>query len=696
LAGAPQRELFTPALRLTLAAAITMAAFLLRQGLQQRFGIILPPYITFYPTVMAIALFFGLWPGILATLSATLITDYWILQPVHSLSIASTSDSVALAMFFFICVAICVVCERTRSFRLRLNALRQADALQGSETRYRTIFQTSIDAIVITRSGDGLVIDANQAFLDITGFQIEEVLGKTVQELSLWTNQQDHENLFEPLRLASQSRELQVQLQRKNGERFWGLISGAAIEIEGEACILSIFRDITAARMAEEEIRTLAFYDPLTGLANRRLLMERLGKSIRASSRSQHKRALLFVDLDNFKTLNDTLGHQTGDLMLKEVGKRLSTCVREVDTVGRLGGDEFVIMLEELSGVEEEAAAQSKAIAEKLLTKVGQPYLLDGHACSSTCSIGITIFGGHHENINEVLQQADIAMYQAKAVGRNTLRFFAPALQAAVSSRAAMEKDLRQGVKQKQFALFYQPQVENGQIVRAEALLRWKHPRRGILLPEEFLPLAEETRLILPLSDWVLESACRQIAAWSGQEATSGITVTVNISALQLRQADFVDSVLATLKRCKANPRRLELEITESMLIDNIEEVLVKMSLLREQGLRFSVDDFGTGYSSLASLKRLPLDQLKIDSSFIHDIMDNEDTSTIAQTILSMGQSMHLSVIAEGVETEHQREVLANLGCHAYQGYLYSQPLPPEEFVKMLGRFNENQMPSIA
>jgi len=690
LAGASQRELFTPALRLTLAAAITMAAFLLRQGLQHRFGIVLPPYITFYPAIMVIALLFGLWPGILATLLATLITDYWILQPVHSLLITGTSDAVALAMFFFICVAICVVCEHTRSFHQQLATMEQAEALQVSEARYSTIFQTSLDAIVVIRCHDGRVIDANRAFLDITGFSFPEVLGKTVQKLNLWTNLQDHENLFEPLRQASHSHELQTQLQRKNGERFWCLISGAAIEIGGEACILSIIRDISAARLAEDEIRSLAFYDPLTGLANRRLLLERLGKSI--SSRSQLKRALLFVDLDNFKTLNDTLGHQTGDLMLQEVGKRLTACVREVDTVGRLGGDEFVIMLEELSSAAAEAAGQAKAIAEKLLAKVDQPYLLDGHACSSTCSIGIAVFGGCHEDVNEVMQQADIAMYQAKAVGRNTLQFFSPELQAAVSTRAALEKELHRGIKQNQFVLYYQPQIEDGQVARAEALLRWKHPHRGLLLPEDFLSLAEDTRMILPLGEWVLESACRQIAAWSRHEATSSITVTVNISALQLRQTDFVDSILSILKRCKANPCRLELEITESMLIDNVEEVLAKMRLLREQGLRFSVDDFGTGYSSLASLKRLPLDQLKIDSSFIHDILDNENTSTIAQTILSMGQTMHLSVIAEGVETEHQREVLSNLGCHAYQGYLYSPPLPPEDFVKMLGRFSEKKI----
>ena len=442
-------------------------------------------------------------------------------------------------------------------------------------------------------------------------------------------------------------------------------------------------RELQRLKAAHDEIRNLAFFDPLTGLPNRRLLLDRLRQSLASSSRNKHKQALLFVDLDNFKTLNDTLGHHIGDLLLQEVARRITGRIRESDTVARLGGDEFVVMLHDLSETVEEAGAQAKLIADKILVEFNEPYMLGGRECRSSASVGITIFGEPHDNTNEVLQQADLAMYQAKADGRNTIRFFAPALQSAVNARAAMEEELRHALGRKEFLLYYQSQIDHGILVGAEALLRWKHPVRGILAPGAFISLAEETGLILPLGDWVMETACWQIASWAGREGHN-ITVAVNISARQLRDPDFVKNVLNTLDRTGADPRNLKLELTESMLVENIEDVIAKMTDLKSYGLRFSLDDFGTGYSSLAYLRRLPLDQLKIDQAFVRDILKDASCGAIAQSIVSLSKAMGLSVIAEGVETEEQRDFLTRLGCHSFQGYLFSRPVPLEEFRLLL------------
>jgi EAL domain-containing protein (putative c-di-GMP-specific phosphodiesterase class I) len=349
-----------------------------------------------------------------------------------------------------------------------------------------------------------------------------------------------------------------------------------------------------------------------------------------------------------------------------------------------LGGDEFVVLLQDLSEMPEECAAQAKTVAEKILTSLQQPFLLDGRECRSSSSIGITVFGSPQNSTNEVLQQADIAMYQAKAAGRNTLHFFAPALQAAVNARAEMEEDLRQAIKTQDFKLYYQAQVDRGVMIGAEALVRWQHPKRGLLAPDEFIPLAEQTGLILLIGDWVLETACKQIAVWAARKNTSHLTAAVNISARQLLNPDFVKNVLAILQRTGANPQNLKLELTESMFVDDLEDVVAKMTALKSHGLRFALDDFGMGYSSLAYLRRLPLDQLKIDQEFVRDILVDASSSAIAQSIISLSRAMRLSVIAEGVETEGQRDYLARLGCHSFQGFLFSGPLPVEEFQRLL------------
>ncbi|MDR3439369.1 EAL domain-containing protein [Telmatospirillum sp.] len=570
------------------------------------------------------------------------------------------------------------------NFAREIDRRRSVEALRASETRYSLAFQTSQDAIAINRLSDGTYVDVNEGFIDMSGFSRDDVIGRSSLEINVWASTDDRQNLIERLRHALTCRNVETQFRKKDGTLFWALMSASLIEVDGEPCILSVTRDVSDIKLAEDEIKNLAFYDPLTRLPNRRLLTDRLHHAVAISARNSQKCALLFVDLDDFKTLNDSSGHAIGDLLLQEVAKRLVANVREVDTVARFGGDEFIVLIEDLSESIEEAATQAESIGEKILTAIAQPYLLAGRECRGTASVGIVLFGGQHESSDELLTQADIAMYQAKAAGRNTLRFFSPDLQTAINSRAVMERDLHHAIAKDQFLLHYQPQMDHGELVGAEVLVRWNHPKRGMVAPNEFIPLAEETGLILPLGQWVLETACRQIAAWRTREDTAHIVLAVNVSALQFRQPDFIERTLATLERTGAKPQNLKLELTESMLADNVEDVIAKMASLRSCGVRFSLDDFGTGYSSLAYLKRLPLDQLKIDRSFVTDVLTDANDAAIAQTIVALGQTMGLSVIAEGVETEAQRDFLAGLGCHAFQGYLFGKPMPLNEFEALL------------
>jgi len=550
------------------------------------------------------------------------------------------------------------------------------------ENRYRSAFETSPDGVLIARAEDGKIVDANPAFLQIMNFNLEEVIGRTSVDLDMWADDGDSRKVGEALQEEEGARDLEVRLRRKKGEVFWAQLSASFAEVEGEACVISYIRDVSEAKADEEKIRSLAFYDTLTGLPNRRLLWERLRQALVSSIRSGGKHALLFVDLDGFKSLNDTLGHHIGDLLLQETARRIQNCVREVDTVARLGGDEFVIILEDLSQIPEIAAAQARTVGGKILTAIDQTFLLDGRECHTTSSMGITVFGNQNESTNEVLQQADIAMYQAKAAGRNAMFFFAPALQASVDARVALERDLRLAIRENQFALFYQPQLDRGLLTGAEALLRWRHPSRGLVSPQEFVPLAEETGLIFPLGSWVLETACMQLAHWASRKEGEHLSIAVNVSAREFRQPKFVDHVLAALDRAGANPKKLKIELSESMFGENVEEVIAKMNKLKSHGITFSLEDFGTGYSSMTYLKRLPLDQIKIDRAFVGEILKDPISGAVAQAIISFGKAMGLSVIAEGVETEEQRAFLAKLGCHSFQGYLFSHPLP-------LGEFNE-------
>ena len=446
------------------------------------------------------------------------------------------------------------------------------------------------------------------------------------------------------------------------------------------------YHDVTDLRRANEEIEHLAFYDPLTGLPNRRLLLDRLGRAPVLSQRSGKVGALLFLDLDHFKDLNDTLGHEVGDELLQAVAQRLLANVRVADTVARLGGDEFVVMLSDLSTSTQEAAALAQRIGEKILRGLSEPYVLRGHTHQGAASIGATLFGASAQSASELLRQADIAMYQVKARRGNALCFFDPKMQTAINDRAQLEADLRQALVAQQLVLHYQPQATvQGDVIGAECLLRWQHPQRGMVPPGQFIAVAEERDLILHIGQWVLHSACTQLARWQEQPQWAHLQLSVNVSARQFRQSDFVHQVIETLQVTGARAHLLTLELTESLVLDNVEDAIDKMHQLRTKGVRFSVDDFGTGYSSLAYLTRLPLHQLKIDQSFVRNLGSRPSDDVIVQTIIGMGRNLDLEVIAEGVETEAQKAILAGHGCDLYQGYLLARPMPVADFERSLG-----------
>lgn len=399
------------------------------------------------------------------------------------------------------------------------------------------------------------------------------------------------------------------------------------------------------------------------------------------SSRSGRDVALLFLDLDHFKTLNDSLGHDIGDMLLKQVAERLTSCIRDSDTAARLGGDEYLVMLENLSEQPIEAAAQAEIISEKILNELNQPYQLDKNEYQSTVSIGVAIYGNQNISQDELLKHADIAMYQAKKAGRNSVCFYDPQMQHSIHARLDLERELREAIEKKQFKLYYQIQVDHlGFPLGAEALIRWQHPQRGLVSPFQFIQLAEETGLILPIGQWVLEAACSQLKVWEQDERCRSLTISINVSAKQFRQEGFVNQVQTATNRYAINPKLLKLELTESILLEGIEETIKIMNELKKTGIRFSLDDFGTGYSSLQYLKRLPLSQLKIDQSFVHDIVSDINDRAIVRTIIAMAQSMELEVIAEGVETIEQRQLLQNTGCMKFQGYLFGKPVSIEEF----------------
>lgn len=542
------------------------------------------------------------------------------------------------------------------------------------------------EAIVITNI-EGNIIRVNQAFQDITGYSEAEVLGRNPRVLS--SGRQDKAFYVDMWRqlLNSGTWTGEIWDKRKNGQIYpkWLTITAAKDDAGNTTEYVAIFSDITARKQAEDEIRNLAFYDVLTTLPNRRLLMERLHTALSASARSQKYGAVLFLDMDKFKNLNDTLGHDYGDLLLIDVAERIQSCVRESDTVARLGGDEFVVILEEMEGNDKETSQKVALIAEKIRAALAMPYQLKKIIYHSSPSIGVSLYCGNEESVDAILKHADMAMYQAKEAGRNTVIFFDPAMQKAVETHATLESALRHAIANQQLCLHYQIQVDQEQHpLGAEALLRWTHPQLGIISPAQFIPIAEESSLIFEIGDWVLNTACQQLHIWKNCEKTHHLILAVNVSGHQFRQANFVAKITAMLLKYDINPARLKLELTESVVLNDVAEVVGKMHALKALGIRLSMDDFGTGYSSLSYLKNLPLDQIKIDQSFVRDLTTNANDAMMIQTIIDIGKNFKLNIIAEGVETTEQFNFLKMCGCMAFQGYYFSQPLEVEAFMQLL------------
>ena len=549
-------------------------------------------------------------------------------------------------------------------------------AMQQSEARYRALFEYAPDGIVIG-DAQSYYLDANASICRMLGYSRDEMIGLHATDIIANADVQLIDAALNEIEShADYHREW--QFRRKDGSVFPAEV---IVTTMPDGNLMGMIRDITQQRQDEEEIRRLAFYDPLTGLPNRRLLMDRLKQAMTTSARSGKYGSLMFLDLDHFKQLNDTKGHEMGDLLLREVATRLQACVREDDSVARLGGDEFVVLLEGLSPMPTAAATQAELISTKVLDVFRVAFNLKDFRYEGTTSIGIVMFLGDTDAMDDLLKKADVAMYQGKSAGRNTARFFDPAMQAAVEAHDALERDLRRGLAESEFVLYYQTQVDsNGQAVGAEALVRWKHPLHGLVAPIQFIALAEETGLILQLGQWVLEAACAQLVLWAAQASTAHWTVAVNVSASQFAQSDFVANVAHALQSTGAHSQKLKLELTESILVRDVEDVIVKMTAIKALGVGFSLDDFGTGYSSLSYLKRLPLDQLKIDQSFVRDVLTDPSDAVIVRTILALGHSLGLTVIAEGVETEGQRNFLSAAGCDTFQGYYFGRPSPAESF----------------
>jgi diguanylate cyclase (GGDEF)-like protein/PAS domain S-box-containing protein len=534
-----------------------------------------------------------------------------------------------------------------------------------------------------------VIVRVNRAFTELTGYTEAEALG---QKPSMLTSPQQDRSVFAAMRkdLAQKGRwKGEITNRRKSGEDFpqWMTISSVHDAAGKISHRVSTFTDISLLKEAQAKVHNLAFFDPLTQLPNRRLLLDRLHRAVASSARRKTCGAVLQIDLDHFKLLNETEGHEVGDQLLLDVARRLMGCVRDQDSLAHQGGDDFIVILEDLGHELHEAATRAEMVAEKILQSLREPYQLGSIGYNSQASVGIAIFHAQEDSAEEVLKRADTAMYRAKADGRNTVRFFDPAMQAALEHRIKLELELRQALPGNELQLYYQAQVDSvGRVVSAEALIRWVHPVRGLVSPVQFIPLAEESGLILPIGTWVLETACAQIKEWEKKESTRELQLAVNVSARQFRQTDFVAMTRGIIEQSGIDPRYLKLEMTESMVIDNVADTIEKMHKLKTLGLTFSMDDFGTGYSSLAYLKRLPLDQLKIDQSFVRDISNDPNDAAIVQTIITMGNTLGMNVIAEGVETQEQLNFLRLHGCATYQGYLFSRPVPLADFEQLLER----------
>ncbi len=545
------------------------------------------------------------------------------------------------------------------------------------------------------------VIFWNRACEKLTGLKAEEVIGTSnhwrgfypdnrpcLADLVLDNHFSEGAELYSKTKLMSEIDGFAAEnwcTSADGVKRFLEFEAGAICNDAGEiTAVIECLRDRTKQKESEKLITEMAFYDSLTGLPNRRLLIERLKEEISLTNRQGNTGALIFLDLDNFKTINDSLGHDVGDELLIQVAQRLKQATRETDMVARLGGDEFVIILGQLDYDMSTAARNIEKVAQTILNDINNPYEIRNHSLYTTPSIGITLFPAEDDTPGILLKQADAAMYRVKESGKNSIHFFHPAIQEAADSRMQIENELRRALRSEEFELYFQPQIDtNNQLIGAEALIRWLHPENGIIPPNEFIPIAEESGLIVEIGNWVIESACKQLARWTGDHLEVP-QISINISPRQFRQSDFVSRFDHTLSRYKINPDKLVIELTEGILFDDIDDTISKMHAIRSLGVRFSLDDFGTGYSSLAYLQKLPLDHIKVDQSFVRDLDQNPNNAAIVETVINMGHNLNLSVIAEGVETEAELNFLKQKKCREFQGYYFYKPLPMEQFEELL------------
>lgn len=546
-------------------------------------------------------------------------------------------------------------------------------------------FETQ-ESIVVT-DAQAHILSVNKSFERLTGYTAAEVIGQNPSLLKSGRHDAAfYKHMWSSL-LAEGNWTGEIWDKRKDGVIYpkWLNISAVRNDVDEITHFVAISMDMTERNLAEEKINRLAFFDTLTDLPNRRLLVDRLEQAMAYSFRTCFYGAIFFMDLDNFKIINDTKGHDAGDILLIEVAARLKSCVRENDTVARLGGDEFVVILQDLSSTLEAAARQAENVAKKIVASLNYTYHLSGYEHHCSVSIGVCMFQGRDLGTEELLKQADTAMYQAKSASGNGIRFFEPSMQTAVELRATLEHQLRNALVNNELHLHFQLQVDNHRnIIGAEVLLRWLNANHGVVSPVQFIPLAEDTGLIFPIGQWVLETACSQLQRWQRDARTNHLHLAVNVSSRQFRQEGFVDQVKELMNKFDINPALLKLELTESLVLVDVEDTIQKMRSLRQLGVKFSMDDFGTGYSSLSYLKRLPLDQIKIDQSFVRDIVTDKSDAVMVQTIIDMSRNFGLEVIAEGVETDQQLAILQSNGCHAFQGYLFGKPVSIAEFEQLL------------
>lgn len=600
-----------------------------------------------------------------------------------------------MTLLFFVMVSI----SARRMYQTFLSAmtsrLAHEQALRELEesTEHNSLLLESAAEGIFGTDLDGITTFVNPAAASMLGYTAEELVGKPVHAMIHHTRPDGSHYprsecpMTSTIRHGMTNHIVDEVLWCKDGTPLPVEYNSTPIlKDEGVAGAVVTFSDISARKKAEAMLERHAYYDGLTDLPNRRLLLDRLEQALAHCHRHGHMGALLYLDLDQFKIINDTLGHPVGDALLKQVAKRLTETVRHEDTVARMGGDEFVVLFAEITDEPETTAIFTQEIVDHILQRLSEPYLFDNHTLHVTLSIGVALFPMMEETADDILMQADAAMHRAKELGRNGVQFFLPSMQLYAEEQLALQTDLRSALSNDQFVLHYQPQYDaEGRITGAEALLRWQHPERGMVSPEEFIPLAEETGLILPIGEWVLSSVCEFLGRHAGQRSNNYIPcVAVNVSPRQFRQPDFVALVSNILQQARVEPSRLELEVTEGMLVEDVEDTIGKIQALKTLGLRFSIDDFGTGYSSLSYLKNLPLNKLKIDQSFIRDVPGDKGGAAIVDAIIAMTRHLGLEVIAEGVETEAQLHALCKIGCDQFQGFLFSGPVAEEKFLQLL------------